>query len=95
MATRKKTTPPPAEPGEARSEAVRRLARYLIRSRGHRAALEAELGLSNGYISALLRGRRRTPGAAIMLRFQAKLRIPIAAWTQPARAAVPEVPRYL
>ncbi len=93
MAAKKTISPKGGRENNGPSEGLRLVATHLVASGRTRSALEARLGVGNGYLSSLLRGRRRTPGARIMVRFRDVLRIPLDAWTKPAKGAVPEVPR--
>ncbi len=94
MAAKKKPKPRSRPKKKGPSEGLRLVAAHLVASGDTRAALEEQLGVGNGYVSSLLRGRRSTPGALIMVRFRDVLRIPLDAWTKPAKGAVPEVPRF-
>lgn len=71
------------------------MALHLVTTESTRTEVEALLGVGNGYLSSLLRGRRHTPGATIMARFRDVLGVPLEAWTQRATGKVPEVPRFL
>ena len=79
----------------APTEGLRLVAEYLVSTESTRTEVEALLGVGNGYLSSMLRGRRHTPGAELMGRFRDVLGVPLEAWTQRAQGKVPEVPRFL